>query len=84
MLAEDVRLELVNRLRLQGKSEVGAYFHRYAALSDEAAAQVADTIWTEINLPNLHLNILPTRARADLVLRKGADHTIRDVWLRKL
>ena len=30
MLAEDVRLELVNRLRLQGKSEVGAYFHRYA------------------------------------------------------
>ena len=30
MLAEDVRLELVNRVRLQGKSEVGAYFHRYA------------------------------------------------------
>lgn len=30
MLAEDVRLELVNRLRLEGKSEVGAYFHRYA------------------------------------------------------
>jgi RNA polymerase sigma-70 factor, ECF subfamily len=30
MLAEDVRLELVNRLRLQGKSEVGTYFRRYA------------------------------------------------------
>lgn len=30
MLAEDVRLELVNRLRLEGKSEVGVYFHRYA------------------------------------------------------
>jgi type I pantothenate kinase len=61
-----------------------AYFHRYAGLSTDAAAQVADTLWTAINLPNLHLNIQPTRSRADLVLRKGDDHTIRDVWLRKL
>lgn len=30
LLAEDVRLELVNRLRLRGKNEVGRYFHRYA------------------------------------------------------
>ena len=62
----------------------GAYFHRYANLSDEAATQIADTLWMAINLPNLHLNILPTRSRADLVLRKGDEHTIRDVWLRKL
>jgi RNA polymerase sigma-70 factor, ECF subfamily len=30
MLAEDVRLELVNRRYLQGKAEVAPYFHRYA------------------------------------------------------
>ena len=30
MLADDVKLELVNRLRLQGKDEIGRYFTRYA------------------------------------------------------
>jgi RNA polymerase sigma-70 factor (ECF subfamily) len=32
MLAEDVRLDLVNRLRLKGR-DVGQYFHRYARAS---------------------------------------------------
>jgi type I pantothenate kinase len=71
-------------LRATAFQDPRAYFHRYASLSDEAAAEVADTIWSAINLPNLRQNILPTRARADLILRKGPDHAIRDVWLRKL
>jgi RNA polymerase sigma-70 factor, ECF subfamily len=33
MLAEDVRLDLVNRLRLKGRSDVSQYFHRYAQAS---------------------------------------------------
>ncbi len=33
MLAEDVRLDLVNRLRLNGRSEVGRYFRGYAEAS---------------------------------------------------
>jgi type I pantothenate kinase len=44
---------------------------------------MALTIWQEINLPNLYENILPTRQRADLVLRKGAHHGIQSIWLRK-
>jgi len=47
------------------------YFHRYASLSDEDAADTAGRIWAEINEPNLRQNILPTRERADLILRKG-------------
>lgn len=61
-----------------------AYFHRYAHLTDEEAVQTADSIWTSINLANLRKNILPTRQRAQLILRKGDDHRIRDVALRKL
>lgn len=61
-----------------------AYFHRYAGLSDDEAVDVADGIWTSINLANLHQNILPTRQRADLILRKGKDHSISDIYLRKL
>jgi SnoaL-like domain len=32
MLADDVRLDLVNRLKLQGRDEVSRYFTRYAEL----------------------------------------------------
>lgn len=45
---------------------------------------MARDIWTRINLRNLHDNILPTRARASLVLTKDADHSIQTVELRKL
>src|SRR5580692_3000221 len=34
MIADDVRLDLVNRTRLNGKAEVARYFGNYSALSD--------------------------------------------------
>jgi RNA polymerase sigma-70 factor (ECF subfamily) len=34
MLADEVRLELVARTRMNGRSEVGKYFHNYAKLKD--------------------------------------------------
>ncbi len=34
MLAQEVRLELVSRTRLNGKREVGRYFHNYAGVDD--------------------------------------------------
>ncbi|MGB5092171.1 MAG: type I pantothenate kinase [Parvibaculum sp.] len=71
-------------LRQTSFKDPKAYFHRYSELTEEEAVRTADTIWTSINLANLHKNILPTRQRADLILRKGDDHRIRDVFLRKL
>ena len=44
----------------------------------------AERIWDTINGPNLAQNILPTRSRATLVLRKDRDHSVRYVRLRKL
>jgi type I pantothenate kinase len=61
-----------------------SYFHRYASYSDREARETATRIWETINLVNLRENVLPTRPRADLVLRKGSDHAIRSVFLRKL
>lgn len=60
-----------------------AYFHRYAHLSEAEARTVGAGIWAEINAPNLRDNILPTRERADLILEKGSDHSVRRVRLRK-
>lgn len=61
-----------------------SYFHRYSALTDDEAKSTALRIWETINLVNLRENVLPTRPRADLVLRKGNDHLVRSVFLRKL
>jgi type I pantothenate kinase len=61
-----------------------SYFHRYAALAPDEARAESREIWREINEPNLIENILPTRARASLVLRKASDHTVETVLLRKI
>jgi type I pantothenate kinase len=61
-----------------------SYFHRYAPLSDEEATATALAIWERTNLANLEDNILPTRPRATLILKKGADHGIESVALRRL
>jgi type I pantothenate kinase len=61
-----------------------SYFNRYASLTHEEGTEQARSIWREINGPNLRQNIQPTRERAQLILRKGADHSVEEVRLRKL
>jgi len=61
-----------------------SYFHRYATLSDQEAVETAAAIWTRINLLNLNENILPTRQRADLILKKVESHLVEEVALRRL
>ncbi|UPR47630.1 type I pantothenate kinase [Vibrio cyclitrophicus] len=61
----------------------GSYFSHYTKLSNQAALNKAEGIWSSINGLNLEQNILPTRERAHLILRKGADHMVEEVLLRK-
>jgi type I pantothenate kinase len=72
------------RLRETAFRDPASYFARYAALSHDEAVDRAQSIWDSINGPNLTQNILPTRGRADLVLRKDSDHSVRYVRLRKI
>jgi type I pantothenate kinase len=72
------------RLRDTAFQNPESYFHRHAAISTEEALKVAEGLWTNTNLKNLRENILPTRPRADLILRKGQNHLIEEVALRKL
>jgi type I pantothenate kinase len=77
----------VNRfLTLRGTAfrDPKSYFHRYSNLSDEEATDVATAIWSRINLVNLNENIVPTRQRADLILKKQANHQVAEVSLRRL
>ena len=61
-----------------------SFFKHFADFTEEQALALAHEIWTGINGKNLKENIEPTRARASLVLHKGADHKVDAVHLRKL
>jgi type I pantothenate kinase len=71
-------------LRTTAFRDPKSYFHRYSQLSDDEAVETASSIWERINLVNLHENILPTRQRANLILKKSEDHTVEQVALRRL
>ena len=71
-------------LRETAFTDERSFFHHFAALSEDDATEVARGIWRSINGLNLHENILPTRERAQLILEKAPDHSIRTVRLRKL
>lgn len=77
-------IERFMRLRETAFRDPQSYFHRYSKTTDQEALDTALSIWRRINLVNLHENILPTRQRASLILKKGADHQIEEVALRRL
>ncbi|WP_232677678.1 type I pantothenate kinase [Nocardioides sp. R-C-SC26] len=72
------------RLRETAFRDPTSYFRKYASLTHDEAVDEARRIWDSINGPNLAQNVLPTRSRATLVLRKDKDHSVRYVRLRKL
>jgi type I pantothenate kinase len=77
-------VERFMRLRSTAFLDPKSYFHRFSKVNDEEAIDLANGLWERINLVNLRENIVPTRPRAGLILRKGADHSIEEVALRKL
>ena len=77
-------MERFARLRETAFADPRSFFHRFSQMSEEEATAFGLWAWDAINLPNLRDNILPTRSRADLILRKGASHAIEEVELRKL
>jgi type I pantothenate kinase len=72
------------RLRQLQAADPAAYYHRYAHFSADEARTEALHIWASINEKNLFENILPTRQRARLILRKAPDHRIETVALRRI
>jgi len=83
-LIRDWYIDRFMRLRETAFKDPRSFFHRYSELSADAARAIAENLWHNINLRNLRENILPTRPRADLIMRKGADHLVETVALRKL
>jgi type I pantothenate kinase len=72
------------RLRETAFADEKSFFHKFALMSEDEAKIYGTWVWETINRPNLLDNILPTRSRADLILKKGGSHTIEEVHLRRV
>ncbi len=72
------------KLRQTAFKDPDSYFNRYSRVEHNEAIAIAESLWHKTNLTNLRKNILPTRPRADVILRKGQNHLIEEVALRKL
>ena len=81
---EDWFMERFFRLRETAFKDPTSFFRRFAAMSEAEAGEYGRMVWRTINLPNLLENVLPTRKRADLILKKGKSHLIEDVQLRRV
>lgn len=93
LVALDTRIEpldLALYLHAEEANLIAWYTERFMALGRWASPRLADRlaaagspealardIWDRINAPVLRDYVLPTRARADLVLEKIADHSVR-------
>jgi type I pantothenate kinase len=61
-----------------------SFFHNFAEMSDADARAFATDIWERVNLVNLVSNVAPTRERAQVVMQKGSNHRVQEVWLRRV
>jgi len=77
-------IERLLNLRETAFRDPDAFFHSLAQVSEGQVVDFARRIWRTINEENLRANILPTRERAQLILRKNIHHAISDVYLRRL
>ncbi len=72
------------KLRDSAFQDPRSYFRGFTRVGEQEALDYARGIWRTVNGPNLEQNVLPTRSRATLVLRKGAGHKVKRLSLRKL
>jgi len=83
---ENIRDWFVQRflqLRSRAFADPASFFRQYADLDDATAIGMALKIWDAVNGPNLRANIAPTRQRATIILRKGANHGVESVRIRR-
>lgn len=71
------------KFRQGALTDPNAFFHHYTQIPEEEAILWAKEVWRKINGTNLIENILPTKARANLILKKDSNHAIKTIQLRK-
>ena len=71
-------------LRLAALNNNEDFFNRFSSIDIDQAKEIANSIWEKINLINLNENILPTKYKANLILKKNINHKTNEIWLRNI
>jgi type I pantothenate kinase len=66
----------------EAADDPGSFFAPWVGMTAGAMRDLSLAVWEHVNLVNLREHILPTRWRADVVLRKGPSHAVTDVAVR--
>ncbi len=80
---ENWYLERFQKLLKLAETDPNNYYHRFTQLPFNEVLGMAQDIWKHINLANLEKYIEPTRSRADIILHKGQNHEIDEIYLKK-
>ena len=86
-LEQDIKQWYIDRFLIFRETafrDPNSFFRKYGDFGIEEAKSVASDIWDGINGVNLRENIEPTKYHADLILRKGSDHSVTNVYMRKI
>lgn len=62
--------------------EPGGFWDLFVGFDLDQLREAAAFTWKAINLPNLVDHIAPTRDRADIVVRKAPDHSLKSMTIR--
>ena len=71
-------------LRATAFTDPSSFFRQYAELPDAEAVRLAQEVWDDVNGLNLREHIAPTQPRATVILRKGDDHRVESVLIRRV
>lgn len=66
----------------KAKNNKKDFYHQFTLMPKQNAKKFAENIWTTINEVNLMDNILPSKARAHLILKKDRNHSISKILLK--
>jgi len=78
----DIRLWFANRflqMTQAARHDEASFYREFVEVSDEELVSLAEATWDGINGVNLRENILPTRERADIIVEKARDHSIKSI-----
>jgi len=78
----DIRLWFASRflaLTQAARSDETSFYREFVDTSDEELVSLAEATWDGINGVNLREHILPTRERADIIVEKARDHSIKAI-----
>ena len=82
-LLESWFMDRFHQLLVVNANSPDNFFYRWVKMPTTEADRLAHQVCRDVNLKNLHEYILPSKERADLIVKKCRDHIMTDFYIKK-